>query len=118
MGRSEPSFVVEECTDKFYADRGVIENYEDESEIRAVAKMIKARNIGCWKHEDFKLIAPNGHKYHFLEYSGTRQVAEDMERFRKLFGDQKASLYGVSYGTQGYGNICHIVSSKCSFDGT
>ena len=36
--------------------------------------------------------------YHFLEYSGTRQLAEDIWRIREIFGDQKISVYGVSYG--------------------
>ena len=32
---------------------------------------------------------------HFLEYSGTRQLAEDIERVRLLFGDQQLSIYGI-----------------------
>jgi len=38
--------------------------------------------------------------FHFLDYSGTRQLAEDMERSRKLVQAEKLSLCGVSYGTQ------------------
>jgi pimeloyl-ACP methyl ester carboxylesterase len=37
--------------------------------------------------------------YHFLDYSGTRELAEDMERFRRLIGADRLSLYGISYGT-------------------
>ena len=31
---------------------------------------------------------------------GTRQLAEDINRVRQLFGDQEISIYGVSYGTK------------------
>jgi len=34
-----------------------------------------------------------------LEYFGTDQVAEDIETFRQVIGDEKFMLYGVSYGT-------------------
>ena len=34
-----------------------------------------------------------------LVYYGTNQVAEDVESFRQLVGDDKFWLYGVSYGT-------------------
>jgi pimeloyl-ACP methyl ester carboxylesterase len=30
---------------------------------------------------------------------GTRQLAEDIERVRRIFGDQPLSVYGISYGT-------------------
>lgn len=45
--------------------------------------------------------------YHFLEHSGTRQLAEDIERVRRVFGDQKLSVYGISYGTVVMG-VCEI----------
>ena len=34
-----------------------------------------------------------------LEYFSTDQVAEDIEAFRQVIGDEKFMLYGVSYGT-------------------
>ena len=34
-----------------------------------------------------------------LQFYGTIQVAEDIEAFRKVIGDEKFMLYGVSYGT-------------------
>jgi len=59
--------------------------------------------------------------FHFLEYSGTRQLAEDIERVRLLFGDQKLSVYGISYGTAVMGtyvttfpvNVNHMVLDSC-----
>jgi hypothetical protein len=38
-------------------------------------------------------------QYHFLQYSGTRQLAEDIERFRIAINAPKLSVYGISYGT-------------------
>lgn len=35
-----------------------------------------------------------------LKYYGTKQVAEDIESFRRTIGDDKFWLYGVSYGTE------------------
>ncbi|NJN80257.1 MAG: alpha/beta hydrolase, partial [Anaerolineales bacterium] len=34
-----------------------------------------------------------------LAYYGTNQVAEDIETFRNLIGDEKFWIYGISYGT-------------------
>jgi len=34
-----------------------------------------------------------------LAFFGTNQVAEDLEAFRQVIGDEKFMLYGVSYGT-------------------
>ena len=65
--------------------------------------MFKQRNIECWKQPDFQLTSDSGETYHFLEHSGTRQLAEDIERVRVLFGNQKLSVYGVSYGTTVFG---------------
>ena len=38
--------------------------------------------------------------YHFLDYSGKKQLVQDLWRFRKVIGEKKLSLWGVSYGTQ------------------
>jgi hypothetical protein len=42
MGRSEPTFTVEECTDSYYNDAGLesINDYTNETEIRAAAALI------------------------------------------------------------------------------
>ncbi|KAL7553299.1 hypothetical protein ACHAWF_016566 [Thalassiosira exigua] len=70
--------------------------------IRNEAKKIQKRNLACWKDESFKLPSPDDPEKNFylLEYSGSRQAAEDIERVRKLFGDTKLSLHGISYGTK------------------
>lgn len=41
-------------------------------------------------------IGPDAEK---LKFYGTDQVAEDLETFRQMIGDEKFMLYGVSYGT-------------------
>ena len=75
----------------------------DENSIRAYAQVFKNRNVECWRQPDFQLTSDSGKTYHFLEHSGTRQLAEDIERVRLLFGDQKLSVYGASYGTSVFG---------------
>ena len=46
--------------------------------------------------------------FHFLEYSGTRQLVEDIERIRILFNSPKMNVLGVSYGTSVFGAYASI----------
>ena len=114
MGRSEPTFIVEACNPFFYDTNNILANinFYDDASIRAAAKIYKKRTLACWAYEGFKLnaTAENGPQkiYHFLEYSGTRQLAEDIERVREIFGNQKISIYGVSYGTRVMGTYATI----------
>ena len=109
MGRSTPTFVVPECTNEYYnnteylshSDVAILSSdadFGDEAYARAEARLAKARNLGCWNHEDFLVPVDekdeDSERYHFLQYSGTRQLAEDIERVRILFGNQKLSVYG------------------------
>ncbi len=102
MGRSKPTFVVEECAVESREKSFV--NYDDEESIRKMAKVYKKEHLRCWKYPDFQLKATQGDSstryFHFLEYSGTRQLAEDIERVRLLFGNKKLSIYGISYGVR------------------
>lgn len=100
MGRSTPTFVIPECAVHMQGDdsNALMINYNDEESIRAAAKLYKQVHINCWNYPGFLLEAGNA-TYHFLEHSGTRQLAEDIERVRRIFGDQKLSVYGISYGT-------------------
>ena len=106
MGRSLPSFASTDCAITTYdpdlATLGAVQLDQQET-IRAGAKVFKDRSLGCWNRPEFKLtVKKQGVKktYHFLEYSGTRQLAEDIERVRQLFGEDKLSIYGLSYGTK------------------
>ena len=82
-------------------------NFTDVDSIKASLEPHKRRVENCWTCDDcdFQLseVQPDGNRstYHFLEYSGSRQLAEDMERIRILFRAPVLHLYGVSYGTQG-----------------
>ncbi|EJK49871.1 hypothetical protein THAOC_31214 [Thalassiosira oceanica] len=104
MGRSKPSFYAEECavTDEQINALNTLD-ISDEETIRNFARAYKERNLRCWNYEGFRLEKKQSDgdvkTFHFLEYSGTRQLAEDIERVRLLFGDQKLSVYGISYGT-------------------
>ena len=77
-------------------------NFNDEESIRDAANVYKEVHMKCWNYPDFHMEATqsDGTKrvFHFLEYSGTRQLAEDVERVRRLFGGHKLSVYGISYG--------------------
>lgn len=114
MGRSEPTFVVDECNVINYdtnSARALI-NLNDEATVRAHAQIYKDRALGCWAYEGFKLkaMSKDGEEktYHFLEYSGTRQLVEDIERVRVIFGDQKLSVFGISYGTKVMGSYATV----------
>mmetsp|Transcript_17538 Transcript_17538/g.38236 ORF Transcript_17538/g.38236 Transcript_17538/m.38236 type:complete len:650 (+) Transcript_17538:164-2113(+) len=117
MGRSEPTFVVPECAAQLQDTEGKLAvNYNDEESIRDAAKVYKEVHLNCWNHPGFKLEAIQGdgtsRAFHFLEYSGTRQLAEDIERIRRLFGDQKLSVYGISYGTVVMGSYATVFSDN------
>ena len=72
--------------------------------------------MDCWNYPGFKLEALQDDgtlsPFRFLEYSGTRQLAEDIERVRRLFGDQKLSVYGISYGTVVMGIYATVFSQN------
>ena len=117
MGRSSPTFAIKECTFTYapYAEEAGSDgdfDADDEESIRKFANLAKARNLGCWNHPSFKVPVDEdddaSKTYHFLEYSGTRQLAEDIERVRILFGDQKLSVHGGSYGTAVFGTYTTI----------
>jgi len=114
MGRSSPTFFVKECTFTPYEEEAgfVGVDIDNEESIRSFARLSKACNLGCWNYPSFKVPVDEeddtSKTYHFLEYSGTRQLAEDIERVRILFGDQKLSVHGVSYGTRVFGTYTTI----------
>jgi pimeloyl-ACP methyl ester carboxylesterase len=88
MGRSEPSFAQLECVDRASPNRTSL---EDE----------KVRLSSCWAFPGFQLQATDGRRsYHFLEYSGTRQLVQDLWRFREVIGEKRLHVWGISYGTQ------------------
>jgi len=118
MGQSEPSFMVEECgfDGLNYTDAYDNLNYSDVSSFRPYTEVLKQRVYRCWTYPGFQLTVDAksdtgeiaSKTYHFLEYSGTRQLAEDIWRIRKIFGDQKISVYGISYGTKVMGLFATI----------
>ena len=95
MGRSEPTFVVQECSVHSQGNESYVLNinFNSEESIRDAAKLYKKVHIDCWNYPGFQLEAGNT-TYHFLEHSGTRQLAEDIERVRQVFGDQNYQFMG------------------------
>jgi len=122
MGRSEPTFIVPECAVQLQDTELALAkvNFNDEESIRDAAKVYKRVHMDCWNYPAFQLEALQDDgtlsRFHFLEYSGTRQLAEDIERVRRLFGDQKLSVwYLIRYCCNGH--ICHCILRQCSLDG-
>ena len=50
--------------------------------------------------------------FHFLEYSGTRRLAEDVERMRMLLNTPVVNVFGISYGTSVFGTYATIFSGS------
>ncbi len=118
MGRSEPTFVVDECHVNNHDPNSarVLINFNDEESVRALAQVYKDRALACWAYEGFRLktMSKDGVEktYHFLEYSGTRQLVEDIERVRRIFGNHKLSVFGISYGTKVMGSYATVFPSN------
>lgn len=117
MGRSEPTFVIPECAAHMHQDAKKLNiNFGDKQSIRDAAQVYKETHLSCWNHPGFQLGAVqddgSSKAFHFLEYSGTRQLAEDIERVRRIFGNQKLSIFGISYGTIVMGTYATVFSDK------
>lgn len=100
LGRSLPTFATPNCTIPGYS---FLNDDESEAETRDLLRKVAARAQACFNDPSFQLPAKNkksGQEYfNFLQYSGTDDLAEDLDRFRKAIGAPKLSLHGVSYGT-------------------
>jgi hypothetical protein len=53
----------------------------------------------------------------FISDSGTRELAEDLERFRALIEAPALSLYGISYGTTVMGKILKQITVEYCVSG-
>lgn len=74
----------------------------NEQSVRDYLDLRRDRVLSCWGCTDcgFQLTTEGTDKtFHFLEFSGSRQLAEDMERMRILLNAPTLHLYGISYGT-------------------
>jgi pimeloyl-ACP methyl ester carboxylesterase len=110
MGRSYPSFAHEECSlDTYQTEERNRVDYSKVESIIASLQPRKDRVWGCWSCSDcgfqMKETQSDGtvRTFHFLEYSGTRELAEDIERIRLLLNAPKLNVYGISYGTLVFG---------------
>ena len=72
-------------------DQVGMEGYDTPAERQAAVEGARAFVDECVAE-----IGPDAEK---LVFFGTNQVAEDLESFRQVIGDEKIMLYGVSYGT-------------------
>lgn len=111
MGRSQPTFAHPECDIYDYVENddgtltvggvrefpeGLIYEPANETNIKRHLASSKRVNQECWRCSDcgFQL-----GEFHFLDYSGTRHLAEDMYRMRVILNAPSLHLLGVSYGT-------------------
>lgn len=60
---------------------------------------ISKRSIACYDSEKFQLKGKDGRIYNFLDYTGTRYLAYDIDTFRRAIGAKRISIFGISYGT-------------------
>ncbi|CAB9510457.1 Secreted [Seminavis robusta] len=130
VGRSWPSFVHEECSRYGYLKDGngtiigtvappefETDGALTEENIKAMLPAYQRTMRDCWTCTrcDFHLDATQADgsvkNFHFLEYSGTRQLAEDIFRMRLLLNAPLMHLYGVSYGTQVFSTYATIFPS-------
>jgi hypothetical protein len=115
MGRSWPAFAHDECSlDKVIRDStGAIQNMvnrdeenawvnvtglDDEDQIIMLQKY-KSRASDCWGVPDFNMYATQSdgsvREFHFLEHSGNRSLAQDVDLLRHLMNAPKLHLYGI-----------------------
>ena len=110
--RSEPSLVQPEC--RYEQKQGVFSFTE--SEIQGMLDAQKENVKACWSLPMFSFVGKKDDgtevPLHFLEYAGTRQLAEDIVRFMDLIEAEKLSLYGVSYGTNVMGTLATLFPHK------
>jgi pimeloyl-ACP methyl ester carboxylesterase len=128
LGRSLPTFASQVCAEHNYIAHPPSDP-KNETQIRLYLRAIKARNQACFYDPQYQLKAkkPVSYDHHgriasrrlqgsnftpsfgtaagtkthfnFLQYAGTSEVAEDLNRFREAIGAETLSLHGASYGT-------------------
>jgi pimeloyl-ACP methyl ester carboxylesterase len=112
MGRSYPSFAHEECSLDTYQTEESSSSIVDFSKVESIIASLQPRKDrvwGCWSCSacGFQMNETQSdgtvRTFHFLEYSGTRELAEDIERIRLLLNAPKLNVYGISYGTLVFG---------------
>jgi pimeloyl-ACP methyl ester carboxylesterase len=114
MGRSLPSFFNEDCRfpdiepkDEWDFGRGFPPGISslpptpaEELSMRRFLRGAKDRILSCWSHTEFIMKAKgSNNSWNFLEFSGTQDLAYDLNLARQAIGADKLSLYGISYGT-------------------
>ena len=114
MGRSWPSLMHPECSENIYErldngtlvlvsgppeHEGLAGSFDDEEFVKTYISPTKRRVQNCWTCStcDFQLEAEqedgNVTAFHFLEYSGTTQLAEDSTYRLNMFWFLPVSAY-------------------------
>eukprot|EP00439_Symbiodinium_sp_Y106_P073498 s73_g13.t2 len=71
----------------------------NDSQVEVLFRSMAARSRRCAADSKWMLTGPRGKKYNFLEWSGTRMLAHDIDFFRSRICAPKLNLNGDSYGT-------------------
>lgn len=108
LGRSSPNFAHAECTygvtdgKQTQTENAMMVDVRSEADVMAFQNRQIARVKSCWEVPEFTLKPTDGSNqtYHFLDFSGTQALIEDINRFRIAMGISVLSFWGVSYGTQ------------------
>lgn len=83
LGRSLPSFANKDCMPK---PGDAVLDYSSESDVKRSLAAHRERVTSCWNHSEFFLKGENNTEFHFLEFSGTTQLVQDLNRFRVAIG--------------------------------
>jgi len=130
MGRSYPTFAHEECSNYRFTrnetDGSIAglayreEDYalfnttglDDEDIIKLQLQKYKSRVFESWSVDEFQMSATQVdgtvRDFHFLDYSGTRHLAQDIWLMQLLSNAPKMHLYGISYGTSVFSTFATI----------
>ena len=83
-----------------YYDKGGCVPYStdltDDDSIRCGLDYLQATVDYCYQDERWQMMDLEGNKHNFLDFIGTRMLAQDIDRLRQAFGLSKISLSGFS----------------------
>ena len=72
---------------------------KNDSQVEVLFEGMALRSRRCAADSRWILTGPRGKKYNFLEWSGTRMLAHDIDFLRSRICAPKLNLYAISYGT-------------------
>jgi pimeloyl-ACP methyl ester carboxylesterase len=110
--------VTDEDWDKFISP--IIKNrelpgidFKNEQAVRWYYRLVSLSHNLCYKADRYQVAsATNGRKFNLLDFTGTTDLAYDIDLFRSAIGSPRMSLWGASYGTYVAGVYATIFSDR------